>query len=65
MRYEELHTRFAPRVLALILELRGFYVKLGQARYGEIWGDMGRYGEMLLASMSSSARRDMGRYGEI
>ena len=30
LRYEELHTRFAPRVLALILELRGFYVKLGQ-----------------------------------
>ena len=30
VRYEELHTRFAPRVLALILELRGFYVKLGQ-----------------------------------
>jgi hypothetical protein len=30
VRYEELHMRFAPRVLGLILELRGFYVKLGQ-----------------------------------
>ena len=30
LRYEELHRRFAPRVIGLILELRGFYVKLGQ-----------------------------------
>ena len=30
LRYEELHMRFAPRVLSLVLELRGFYVKLGQ-----------------------------------
>merc|ERR1719272_198082 len=30
IRYEELHRRFAPRVISLILELRGFYVKLGQ-----------------------------------
>jgi len=36
-------------------------------RYGEIWGDMGRYGEIT----SSTAGRygeiwgDMGRYGEI
>ena len=28
--YDELHKRYAPRVLQLILELRGFYVKLGQ-----------------------------------
>jgi len=32
-------------------------------RYGEIWGDMGRYGETM--TMESVRLRDMGRYGEI
>ena len=28
--YEQLHRRYAPQVLELILKLRGFYIKLGQ-----------------------------------
>ena len=28
--YNQLHRKYAPRTLALILKLRGFYVKIGQ-----------------------------------
>ena len=28
--YNQLHRKYAPRTLALILTLRGFYVKIGQ-----------------------------------
>ena len=31
--YNQLHRKYAPRTLALILKLRGFYVKIGQVGY--------------------------------
>ena len=31
--YNQLHRKYAPRTLALILTLRGFYVKIGQVGY--------------------------------